>query len=165
MYQRYSLFRHIYCFLLSPFARRVQSYGSLARHMKVMDESFPLPGRGAELNWKILFIPHVCRRRIRFIYNWFNPGEGGRGYFCRGKAKVFLLIERDDWICLVSCIILCLSLNQIISLCCQRTLCATQSVHLQKCFFSSLFSSLFVSVSCRFLKVCLAATSSYHTSK
>lgn len=31
-------------------ATRSQSYGCLARHMKVMDESFPLPGRGAELN-------------------------------------------------------------------------------------------------------------------
>lgn len=27
-----------------------RSYGRLARHMKVTDESFPLPGRGAELN-------------------------------------------------------------------------------------------------------------------
>lgn len=69
------------------------SYGLLARHMKVMDESFPLPGRGPELNWKILFIPPVCRHGIRFVYNWFKPEEGGKGFFCGTKAKVFRLME------------------------------------------------------------------------
>lgn len=39
-----------------------------------MDESFPLPGCEAELNWKLLFIPPVSRRRIRFVCNWFKPG-------------------------------------------------------------------------------------------
>lgn len=63
------------------------------RHMKVKDESFSLPGRGAELNWKILFIPPVCLRGIRFVYNWFKLREGGRGFFCSGKAKIFLLME------------------------------------------------------------------------
>lgn len=46
----------------------------------------PLPRRGAEWNWKIVFIPPVCRHRIRFVYNWFKLGEGG-------KAEVSLLMD------------------------------------------------------------------------
>lgn len=64
-------------------------HNCLARHMKVMDESFCLPWCRAELNWKLLFIPPVCRRRIRFVCNWFKP----RGVFSVGKAKVFLFME------------------------------------------------------------------------
>lgn len=55
-----------------------------------MDESFPLPGRGAELNWKLLFIPLVSRRRIRFVCNWFKPG----GSFVEERLRFFLLMEK-----------------------------------------------------------------------
>lgn len=95
-----------------------------------MDESFRLPGRAAELNWKLLFIPPVSRRRIRFVCNWFKPG----GSFCGGKAKVFLLMEKMiEFVLsrvplrLLSFYPLPVSVNQIISLPCQHTLLVEQS--------------------------------------
>lgn len=116
-----------------------------------MDESFCLPWCRAELNWKLLFIPPVCRRRIRFVCNWFKPRGG---LFCVGKATVFLLMEEMIEFVL-SCMCLCLlsshpllvSVNQIIALpLSTHAPCWAVKVNLQMltlifCFFSSLSSS------------------------
>lgn len=121
-----------------------------------MDESFPLPGRGAELNWKLLFIPPVSRRRIRFVCNWFKPdGCVCGGVFCGGKAKVFLLMGKMIEfvlsrvpLCLLSFYPLPVSVNQIISLPCQHTLLVEQSKLICKralwFFFSPLPFCLFL---------------------
>lgn len=165
------LLRHIY---------RAQSYGCLVRHAEVMDESFPLPGRGAELNWKLLFIPRVSRRRIRFVCNWFKAGGGVWGSFCGGKAKVLLLMEKMiEFVLscapfhLLSFYPLPVSVNQIISLPCQQTLLVEQSKLICKralwffffpfplCLFLPLpfFSFLFFSPQSSLI-VCLFAVSS-----
>lgn len=96
-----------------------------------MDESFPLPGRGAELNWKLLFIPPVSRCRIRFVCNWFKPGWGGwGGSFVEERLRFSSWWKRWLNLFCLACLSACslsILVNQIISLPCQHTLLVEQS--------------------------------------
>lgn len=112
-----------------------------------MDESFPLPGHRAELNWKLLFIPPVSRRRIRFVCNWFKLG----GSFAEERLRFYLLMEKMiEFVLsrvplrLLSSYPLPVSVNQIISLPCQHTLLVEQSKLICKRSLWFILFSLFV---------------------
>lgn len=147
-----------------------------------MDESFPLPGRGAELNWKLLFIPPVSRCRIRFVCNWFKPGGvgGWGGSFVEERLRFSSWWKRWLNLFCLACLSACslsILVNQIISLPCQHTLLVEQSKLICKralwffllSLFVSFFLFLFSFLLCFFfcpthisphLRVCLFAESS-----
>lgn len=130
----------------------------------------PLPGCGAELNWKILFIPPVCRRGIRFVYNWFRPGEGGRGGGSFAADRLRFSSWWKGWLNLFSLVRHPLPVaksDHLSSHTSTHTLHATQAVHWWMCFKCSPLTLFLV----RFclsdwpLKACLAVISSYHSTK